>query len=149
MACGILRNLCPLHWQVDSQPLNHQGSPRSNIFWEHGHTHHPHVICGGFRTTMAELSGCHRDHPDSKALTIYIIWSITQKMCWPPGPLTWAGDLKGTFAVGLPLWIPGKTGSSRELGVFVFQKTQSPWMPTSDFPAQHKTVLSPLGNPFN
>ena len=31
MACGILldqgSNLCPLHWQVDSLPLNHQGSP--------------------------------------------------------------------------------------------------------------------------
>ena len=30
-ACGILldqgSNLCPLHWQVDSQPLYHQGSP--------------------------------------------------------------------------------------------------------------------------
>ena len=31
MACGIFRdqglNLCPLHWQADSQPLRHQGSP--------------------------------------------------------------------------------------------------------------------------
>ena len=31
-ACGILpdqgSNPCPLHWQVDSQPLHHQGSPR-------------------------------------------------------------------------------------------------------------------------
>ena len=30
-ACGILPdqglNTCPLHWQVDSQPLSHQGSP--------------------------------------------------------------------------------------------------------------------------
>ena len=30
-ACGILpdqgANLCPLHWQADSQPLCHQGSP--------------------------------------------------------------------------------------------------------------------------
>ena len=33
-ACGILpdqgSNLCPWHWQADSQPLSHQGSP--NIF---------------------------------------------------------------------------------------------------------------------
>ena len=32
-ACGIFpdqgSNLCPLHWQVDSQPLRHQGSPAS------------------------------------------------------------------------------------------------------------------------
>ena len=31
MVCGIFldqgSNLCPLHWQADSQPLNHQGSP--------------------------------------------------------------------------------------------------------------------------
>ena len=24
--------LCPLHWQVDSQPLGHQGSPTNQIF---------------------------------------------------------------------------------------------------------------------
>ena len=32
-ACGIFpdqgSNLCPLHWQADSQPLRHQGSPYS------------------------------------------------------------------------------------------------------------------------
>ena len=35
-ACGILpdqgSNPCPLHWQADSQPLRHQGSPWST-FW--------------------------------------------------------------------------------------------------------------------
>ena len=34
-ACGILpdqgSNPCPLHWQADSQPLRHQGSPYVNI----------------------------------------------------------------------------------------------------------------------
>ena len=33
VACGIFpdqgSNLCPLHWQADSQPLRHQGSPTS------------------------------------------------------------------------------------------------------------------------
>ena len=38
-ACGISPdqglNLCPLHWQADSQPLHHQGSPFFNIFiWQ-------------------------------------------------------------------------------------------------------------------
>ena len=32
-ACGIFpdqgSSLCPLYWQADSQPLHHQGSPRS------------------------------------------------------------------------------------------------------------------------
>ena len=35
-ACGILpdqgSNPCPLHWQADSQPLHHQGSPGWMIF---------------------------------------------------------------------------------------------------------------------
>ena len=35
-ACGILpdqgSNLCPLHWQADSQPLRHQGSPQRLFF---------------------------------------------------------------------------------------------------------------------
>ena len=36
VACGILpdqgSNPCPLHWQADSQPLRHQGSPELPIF---------------------------------------------------------------------------------------------------------------------
>ena len=35
-ACGILPNQgsnpCPLHWQADSQPLRHQGSPSMTLF---------------------------------------------------------------------------------------------------------------------
>ena len=35
-ACGILpdqgSNPCPLHWQADSQPLRHQGSPYTDVF---------------------------------------------------------------------------------------------------------------------
>ena len=36
-ACGILpdqdSNPCPLHWQADSQPLHHQGSPQDSFFF--------------------------------------------------------------------------------------------------------------------
>ena len=35
-ACGIFpdqgSNPCPLHWQADSQPLRHQGSPHKCVF---------------------------------------------------------------------------------------------------------------------
>ena len=35
-ACGILpdqgSNLCLLHWQADSSPLHHQGSPPGSVF---------------------------------------------------------------------------------------------------------------------
>ena len=38
-ACGILpdqgSNPCPLHWQADSQPLRHQGSPPGFFFNEY------------------------------------------------------------------------------------------------------------------
>ena len=37
VACGIFpdqgSNLCALHWQADSQPLRHQGSPDTNLFY--------------------------------------------------------------------------------------------------------------------
>ena len=37
-ACGIFpdqdSNPCPLHWQADSQPLHHQGSPKKNRIFE-------------------------------------------------------------------------------------------------------------------
>ena len=36
-ACGIFpdqgSNPCPLHWQADSQPLRHQGSPCHSLIW--------------------------------------------------------------------------------------------------------------------
>ena len=36
-ACGIFpdqgSNLCPLHWQADSQPLRHQGSPEGSVLF--------------------------------------------------------------------------------------------------------------------
>ena len=36
VACGIFPdqglNPCPLHWQADSQPLRHQGSPRNHFY---------------------------------------------------------------------------------------------------------------------
>ena len=39
-ACGIFpdqgSNPCPLHWQADSQPLRHQGSPQSSLLSVHG-----------------------------------------------------------------------------------------------------------------
>ena len=40
-ACGIFpdqgSNPCPLHWQADSQPLCHQGSPQLQFFMYCGH----------------------------------------------------------------------------------------------------------------
>ena len=45
VACGIFpdqgSNPCPLHWQADSQPLRHQGSPRH---FDDGHSDRCGVI---------------------------------------------------------------------------------------------------------
>ena len=42
-ACGILpdqgSNPCPLHWQADSQPLRHQGSPQLFMYGSPPHIH--------------------------------------------------------------------------------------------------------------
>ena len=47
-ACGIFpdqgSNPCPLHWQADSQPLHHQGSPVSIILNRRNFTKRYHEI---------------------------------------------------------------------------------------------------------
>ena len=52
VACGILpdqgSNPCPLHWQADSQPLRHQGSPGIVIF----------VFCVSHSDRRVVLSRC-------------------------------------------------------------------------------------------
>ena len=44
-ACGIFpdqgSNPCPLHWQADSQPLCHQGSPHPILLFQSIHYHVP------------------------------------------------------------------------------------------------------------
>ena len=47
-ACGILpdqgSNPCPLHWQADSQPLRHQGSPRIHFLMRHFYEQPDHLF---------------------------------------------------------------------------------------------------------
>ena len=54
-ACGIFpdhgSNPCPLHWQADSQPLRHQGSPsRAFLIWCSGN--------GTCKTCANFVNGC-------------------------------------------------------------------------------------------
>ena len=57
-ACGIFpdqgSNPCPLRWQADSQPLCHQGSPKSKIFWWC-------IIWSNFYTIMTLFIKSHTD----------------------------------------------------------------------------------------
>ena len=47
-ACGIFpaqgSNPCPLHWQADSQPLRHQGSPVTDFCENSGHIELGHIF---------------------------------------------------------------------------------------------------------
>ena len=65
-ACGIFpdqgSNPCPLHWQADSQPLRHQGSPRLYFLEQ-------------FRVTE-KLSGRCRDFPRYSLLPISVLHQI-------------------------------------------------------------------------
>ena len=53
VACGILpdqgSNPCPLHWQADSQPLRHQGSP---LNWVLNKVHMLHLIVISFKSFL-------------------------------------------------------------------------------------------------
>ena len=41
-------NPCPLHWQVDSQPLRHQGSPGNWIFTMSSYYFHKRILFFGY-----------------------------------------------------------------------------------------------------
>ena len=73
-ACGILpdqgSNPCPLHWQADSQPLRHQGSPRVvfllqliNLHW------HIIVTRSPVNTLRLTLGVVHSVHLDKCMMT--------------------------------------------------------------------------------
>ena len=61
-ACGIFpdqgSNPCPLHWQTDSQPLRHQGSPRMSLL--------PEALLGGMLISR-NATGRHRGFISGKA----------------------------------------------------------------------------------
>ena len=75
-ACGIFpdqgSNPCSLHWQADSQPLRHQGSPLSNFFKK---------LKGNQRSGPAP-----RSHPESGVPAISSL---------PPGPRGRLLELRG------------------------------------------------------
>ena len=55
-ACGIFldqsSNLCPLHWQADSSPLCHQGSPYSLLYLLNIY----HFWCSSFFVSLNDMS---------------------------------------------------------------------------------------------
>ena len=66
-ACGIFpdqgSNPCPLHWQADSQPLRHQGSP-------------------GYRLLITRYTENHDKNNLLKILPIHYLYFIITKITW-------------------------------------------------------------------
>ena len=83
-ACGIFpdqgSNPCPLHWQVDSQPLRHQGSPVS-------------LLTSTFRAHMADLFSQPRLQKSGKC-SFYLPslcgggFSIRRRLGWMVGTIS-------------------------------------------------------------
>ena len=74
-ACGILpdqgSNPCPLHWQADSQPLRHQGSPRIGFCLR---CDYPLTICVTFSKSNIDnnpKTWNSRDHKMDSSLCLY------------------------------------------------------------------------------
>ena len=80
--CGIFpdqgSNPCPLHWQADSQPLRHQGSPGS--FFKTSSVCYKRWL----RTSLFALTPAWKKVKSISCLgfsiALLLVWSITQKL---------------------------------------------------------------------
>ena len=77
-ACGIFpdqgSNPCPLHWQADSQPLRHQGSPTALIFYRNWTL--KFCLPGGFSCyENPEVTGLDDAHLSTASLTGWL-WAV-------------------------------------------------------------------------
>ena len=92
VACGILpdqgSNPCPLHWQADSQPLCHQGSPPL-VFLKHSML--TSIRCGV--QTSSEASS-HSSLSSSRPL---LYWSSFRFFYWLSPLHSWTDYLQYTL----------------------------------------------------
>ena len=72
-------NPCPLHWQVDSQPLRHQGSPCHFIFMVH-------CYCGSSWSSMSCSSASALEVMDTFLLVSELPLLISESWHFPPPP---------------------------------------------------------------
>ena len=102
-ACGIFpdqgSNLCPLHWQADSQPLRHQGSPGGLSCCR---TRAP----GAQTPTVAarRLSSCGLRAPEHRLSSCGARAQLLRGMWDPPGP--GLEPVSPALAGGLPTTAP-------------------------------------------
>ena len=76
-ACGIFPdqgpNPCPLHWQADSQPLRHQGSPLMLFY---------NMIDNGFGDTLPSWFSSYHFASISQFLFVVLPFLYLLFMCW-------------------------------------------------------------------
>ena len=90
-ACGIFpdqgSNPFPLHWQADSQPLRHQGSPHVILLWHWSCSFHP------FRSFASAVCACTRVHTRTHTHTLFCLTdflldsgyaSLLRSLPWSP-----------------------------------------------------------------
>ena len=92
-ACGIFpdqgSNLCPLHWQADSQPLRHQGSPRNmfshlwnqGVFYKHCQPGVSNDHCYCHCLNICKPGYCYRFHFQADSLKTMWRMVITASCC--------------------------------------------------------------------
>ena len=79
-ACGIFPhqglNPCPLHWQADSQPLRHHGSPIPSIFTTNSELSFPLLNCCLFesRTSFCSLLCSSQFHMPHTKKSVINAW---------------------------------------------------------------------------
>ena len=87
VACGIFpdqdSNPCPLHWQADSQPLHHQGSPTFSFLTSPPETPQTNSMLQGFNG--ADRQGCNCGCLRSNSASVccqddYGILGVTQQI---------------------------------------------------------------------
>ena len=79
-ACGIFpdqgSNPCPLHWQADSQPLRHQGSPKGATVRCGAWASH----CGGFSCCGARALGMWASVVVARGLSSCGSWALEHRL---------------------------------------------------------------------
>ena len=95
-ACGIFpdqsSNPCPLHWQTDSQPLRHQGSPGFTLNVVHSMvldkymvtcTHHYSIIQSIFTALKMSCAPCIHPYLPTKNLVTAALFTVSIVLPFP------------------------------------------------------------------
>ena len=85
-ACGIFpdqgSNPCPLHWQADSQPLCHQGSPRRFLIRGIRYIYNLSLVCYFYKECICTKAKMCKDRDDLFEPN-FLLFSLRRKLFLP------------------------------------------------------------------